>query len=191
VAVSGVGVALATAGGVLLYAGLKGENPLTALRDIAAGHPAGPSTAPGITAGAAAPAQAAPVQGPSASGFGPALVAAARSHRMDRYSQLQRNSAGFSDCSSFVGKSLRDIGVTPPGSSTTGDYLAWSALYKVPAADTVPGDLLANSAHMAVVTGPGTAIGQQNPLRNVAEGTFASIMSGTGAYLCLRYGKAR
>jgi hypothetical protein len=41
---------------------------------------------------------------------------------------------------------------------------------------------------MALVTGPGTAAGQENPSRNVAQGTFAQIMAGTGSYLVLRYG---
>jgi cell wall-associated NlpC family hydrolase len=184
--VSGTGVALATAGGVLVYAGLKGMNPLDALREIASGHPSG------ITANAPAAASA---TGDIAGGLGAAilggpLVAAAMGHASERYSQARRWETGFSDCSSFVGKSFKDIGVTPPGASVTGDYLAWRALVKVPADRAQAGDLLVNAAHMAIVTAPGMAIGQENPSRNVAQGTFAQIMAGTGAYLVLRYSAA-
>jgi hypothetical protein len=49
------------------------------------------------------------------------------------------------------------------------------------------GDLLVNAAHMVIVTGPDQAIGQENPTRNVATGSFASLMAGTGPYLCLRF----
>jgi cell wall-associated NlpC family hydrolase len=187
-AVSGIGVALATAGGVLVYAALKGESPLDALREIASGHPS--AVAANVPAAAAGTGDIAGALGATVLGFGTPLVAAAMGHATERYSQGRRWEPGFSDCSSFVGKSLKDIGIAPPGASVTGDYLAWRALVKVPAANAVAGDLLVNSAHMAIVTGPGTAVGQQNPSRNVAQGPFSSIMAGTGAYLCLRYAAA-
>jgi hypothetical protein len=86
-----------------------------------------------------------------------------------------------------VGKSLKLLGVTPPGASVTGDYLTWKWLYKVSASQAQAGDLLVNAAHMAIVTGPDAAIGQENPSRNVAQGSFAAIMAGTGPYLVLRF----
>lgn len=186
--VSGIGVALATAGGVLVYAALKGENPLDALREIASGHPSG--VVANAPAAAASLGGIAGALGATVTGFGTALVAAAMTHANERYSQARRWQDGYSDCSSFVGKSLKDIGIAPPGASVTGDYLAWGALVKVGADHAVAGDLLVNGAHMAIVTGPGTAIGQENPSRNVAQGTFSQIMAGTGAYLVLRYAAA-
>jgi cell wall-associated NlpC family hydrolase len=187
-AVSGIGVALATAGGVLVYAALKGQSPLDALREIASGHPS--AVAANTPAAASGTGDIAGALGATLLGFGPALVTAAMGHASERYSQARRWQDGYSDCSSFVGKSLKDIGIAPPGASTTGDYLVWRALVKVPAAHAVAGDLLVNSAHMSVVTAPGMAIGQQNPSRNVAQGPFSSIMAGTGPYLCLRYAAA-
>jgi cell wall-associated NlpC family hydrolase len=207
VAVSGTGVALATAGGVLLYAGLKGESPLVALREIVKGGPSPLKATPGAgftgsdlavtaatdlfnTGAAGVGVVAGGVVGAFAQlaqGFGSALVDAMNTFRNDRYSEAQRWAVGYSDCSSIVGKSLKLLHITPPGASTTPDYLAWGVLYKVPALQAKAGDLLVNTAHMAVVTGPGTAMGQQNPRRNVATGTFDSIMAGTGAYLVLRF----
>ena len=206
-AVSGTGVALATAGGVLLYAGIKGESPLVALREIASGKPSAPSSAPSagyvgtdaavnaatdlFNTGAAGVGAAAggvtDLFAQLAQGFGSALVDAAYLYRGDRYSQARRWQDGYSDCSSFVGKSLKRLGINPPGASVTGDYLIWKVLYKVPSSAAKAGDLLVNSAHMAIVMGPDQAIGQQNPFRNVAQDSFASIMAGTGAYLCLRF----
>lgn len=192
-AVSGTGVALATAGGVLLYAGLKGESPLVALRDIVSGHPDSVSassdyqaTATGSAVGSVAGGAGDAVQGVLTPGF-PELVTAVEQFRGDRYSQSKRWQTGFSDCSSFVGKGFMSLGVKPPGSSVTGSYLTWSALTKVAPSEAQAGDLLVNAVHMAVVTGPNAAIGQENPSRNVATGTFAAIMSGTGSYLVLRY----
>ncbi len=124
----------------------------------------------------------------TAAGTGlPQLVGAVRQFRADRYSQLKRWQQGFSDCSSFVGKGLKALGITPPGASTTVDYLAWSALRKIPESALQAGDLVVNTAHMIVATGPGTGIGQQNGRRNVQEGTIADLMAGTGTYVCLRY----
>lgn len=176
--VSGTGVALATAGGVLLYAGLKGASPLAALKQIVT---SGPSALPAT--GTAPQAVSAGTTGATSG-----LVAACMVNASDKYSQLKRWQKGFSDCSSWVGKGFLNLGITPPGASTTLDYLAWGALSKVDVSQAQAGDLLVNAAHMAVVTGPGTAVGQENPTRNVAQGTFAQIMAGTGSYLVLRYG---
>jgi hypothetical protein len=193
-AVSGVGVALATAGGVLLYAGLKGESPLVAIREIAGGHPGAVSAVPGNSAAAAAaaaevysPSGAAAAASVSAGRGFPQLAAAVQQFQGDRYSQARRWDQGYSDCSSFVGKGFKLTGVTPPGASTTANYLTWSLLRKVDVAQAVAGDLLVNAVHMVVCLDAKTAIGQENPSRNVQVGTFASLMSGTGAYLCLRY----
>lgn len=177
-AVSGTGVALATAGGVLLYAGLKGQSPLAALKQIVT---SGPSALP---ATGTAPSTSAGTTGPAATG----LVAACMVNAADKYSQARRWQQGYSDCSSWVGKGFKNLGITPPGASVTGDYLLWGALSKVDASQAQAGDLLVNAAHMAVVTGPGQAVGQENPSRNVAQGSFADIMAGTGSYLVLRYG---
>ena len=190
--ISGVHVALAVGGVVLAYAGLRDTNPLAALRDITSGRPAGVSAS---TAGLMlAPADAsatsgvgAAIAGASATAGGNALVAAAQRHRGERYSQGMRWSPGFSDCSSFVGKSFRDIGITPPGASLAASYLTWSKLARVDRAQLSPGDLCVNTGHIIIATGPNSAIGQENARDNVQTGTPEGLMWGTGTFVCLRY----
>lgn len=196
-AISGVGVALATAGGVLVYAGLRGESPLVALRDIASGKPpalSAVSGAPGQVGAAAGSAAAAGLAAASAArGVGAGSLSGlpnvlASQFGGDRYSQARRWDPGFSDCSSFVGKGLKAMGITPPGASVTTDYLAWTALGKIDRSQVGPGDLLVSTSHMACAIDVNTAIGQQNPRRNVRVGPIESdIMFGTGSFLCLRY----
>lgn len=210
--ISGTGVAVATLGGLLVYAGLTGQNPVQALKDISTGKPKGASKSSGYTNTQVYPGldqavtdanlnPAASAGGVLASAVGtgplPALPTAALSFIMDQYSQAKRNQTGFSDCSSFVGKSFRAIGITPPGGSTTGEYLVWKKLKKIPISEAGAGDLLVNSAHMAIVFNPNgslgggkyapVAIGQQNTQSDVRIDSFANIMYGTGAYICLRY----
>ena len=197
-AISGVGVALATAGAVAVYAGIKGESPLVALRDIASGRP------PALSTVSAAPAGQVGAAVGSAAASGLAAAVAARGvgagslsglpgvlssqFGADRYSQARRWDPGFSDCSSFVGKGLKVLGIAPPGASVTGDYLVWSALGKIDRSQVGPGDLLVATSHMAVAIDVNTAIGQQNPRRNVRVGPIESdIMFGTGGFVCLRY----
>ena len=119
-------------------------------------------------------------------GAGPALVRAALGHAGERYSQTRRWDSGFSDCSSFVGKSLRDIGIAPPPLSLAASYVAWPKLAKVPRSAVAIGDLIANVNHIIIATGPNDAIGQQNSNQNVQRGKIENLMWGTGAFVCLR-----
>ena len=195
-AISGVGLGLATAGGVMVYAALKGVNPLTAVREIAT---KGPSA---LSANPQAP-NLFPAEAGSPSGIGyvpagmpvpsggvlPELVNSAYRFIGDKYSQGKRWQNGFSDCSSFVGKAFRGIGITPPGGSTTWDYLAWRSLSKVDASQMGAGDLLVNTNHMVIAIDGATCIGQENPTSNVRVGAPSDLMFGTGGYVVLRYNK--
>lgn len=171
-AVSGLGLSLATAGGVLLYAGLKHESPLAALKEIIS---TGPSQVSGVS-GLPVPAGS----GASAGGSGPLpqLVASARTHAGDRYSQARRNVQGFSDCSSFASKAFAGIGIFEPRDRnfTTLSYMAWNHLKVIDRRSVGAGDLLITSGHMIIATGPDTGIGQQNGRRNVQEGTIGSLI---------------
>lgn len=189
--ISGVAVGVAAVGGLFVYAGFQGVNPLEALRDISSGKsrplsttPSSWSNDPTRRSGGVAQAGAGAVGG---SGFGPALVAAARRRRSERYSQARRWEAGYSDCSSYVGKALKDIGISPPGASVTGSYLAWSQLRTVPRSQMQEGDLLCGSGHIAIATGAATAIGQQNGRHNVKEGPADQIMFGQPSWVVRRY----
>jgi hypothetical protein len=182
--ISGVGVGIASGGALLIYAGLKGVNPLAALRDIASGKPPAILNSAGHRRVTLAGGDPMLVGG--AVGF-PPLLAALAPFRADRYSQARRWETGFSDCSSYIGKGFKSIGITPPGSSTVLEYLAWPMLEKLPDVMLAgPGDLLISSSHIAVVVNATQAMGQQNPARNVAVGTYKDIMY-PGSYGYYRY----
>jgi hypothetical protein len=182
--VSGLAVAIATAGGLLVYAGFRGTTPVQALRDLSTG------TAPGLAAGGPVQLQASGALGAAAAGgavLGGSVAAAAQKYRADKYSQLRRQQTGWSDCSSFCDKILRDLGVPPsPLWSSTANYRSSKDWERIPLADTQPGDVAINSHHMVMITAAGgtAAIGQQNPRVNVRTGTVQNLMSND--FYCLR-----
>ncbi len=177
--ISGVAVATATLGSVLVYAGLRGVNPVQALRDVAGGNPppviGTPTTVTPSTVGASVPAA-------SSSGQRARVVAAAQSYSSDVYSQARRRQAGYSDCSSFVDKALRAAGIDPPGSpwANTSNFRLAGDWTTIPLAQTQPGDIVVNSHHMILITGAGgaSAIGQQRTGVNVRTGPASSLISG-------------
>jgi cell wall-associated NlpC family hydrolase len=204
--ISGIAVAVAAAGGVLVYAGFQGVNPLEALREISAGKPkqledtdttwvhdamnrlvpvpgVGGALGGGATGGGMVPASY--VEGSST--VGNALVQSAMKYKGDIYSGPKRWQKGYSDCSSFVGKSFKDIGITPPGGSLTWDYQAWGKLKTIKMSEIQAGDLLCSAAHIAIAISPTEAIGQQNERRNVQIGPIKSIMANSGKWYPRRY----
>jgi cell wall-associated NlpC family hydrolase len=189
--ISGVAVALASAGGVLLYAGFQGKSPLDALRDITSGKTQAlmPSTVSftndPTTIGQGGSGVIAASYGTSA--VGAAIAAAALTHRGEKYSQAKRWQPGYSDCSSFVGKALKDAGITPPGASVTGSYRTWSALRTVSRDEIQTGDILCGSGHVAIALDGTRAIGQQNSRQNVRVDAIDSIMFGQPGWVPRRY----
>jgi len=192
--ISGVAVALATAGGVLLYAGFQGQNPVQALKDITAGKTK--ALEPGTVSftndptslgsgGGAVPAGWS--GGGAGSGIGARIVAAAMTHRGERYSQTRRWQSGYSDCSSFVGKALKDVGITPPGGSVTGSYLVWGKLKTVSRDAIQAGDILCSPGHVAIAVSPAQAIGQQSSRTNVKLDSIENIMWGNPSWVPRRY----
>lgn len=180
--ISGIAVAVATGGAVLVYAGLRGVSPLQAARDVGGGKPPAvvgkPTTAP-VTGGV-----------PASSGFGDArraaVVSAAQKYAGDIYSQAKRTQTGYSDCSSFVDKALRDAGISPPSHPWANTALyRLSPEWKTITADKVqPGDIAISAAHMVLVTAKGgtAGIGQQRPGVNVRTGTMQTLF-GTQFYV--------
>jgi len=183
--ISGVGIAVTTGGALLVYAGFKGMNPVQALKEISSGAPS-PLEA-GSYGRAVGKALTDNLVIPSSSGGSSALVTALGRFQGDHYSQLKRWQPGFSDCSSFVGKGLKAIGIKPPGASTTLSYLSSPSWRKISRAEAKAGDLAVNTSHMAVFTDNSNGIGQQNQRRNVSVDTMTNLMSGTGSFTCLRY----
>lgn len=206
--ISSLHLAIAAGGGVLIYAALRGVTPLQALRDVTSGEPPAVSTeGKKITRWAARGEVPGEVADPDFTGGGygstpwngvyrkaktpkalqrpSAFVAAAVAHGSERYSQANRWARGQSDCASFVGKALLDIGVEPPGGSVTGDYLRSGAWVTV--ATPRAGDIAVNAAHMAIFTSGSTGIGQQNSRRNVVRDTMDNLMANTGSWQIRRY----
>lgn len=198
---SGTAVGVLTVGALLVYAGFRGVSPLQALRDVTSGKPvpitshnAGLET--GTVAGDAMnPSQNAALT-PQGTAFGKAVVAAAVSMQSDHYSQgpMSRISNGFSDCSSFSAKAFNRAGATGIKPYWTTMSFRASAMFKViPTAEASAGDIIItplktlSGAHMAVVTAPGQAIGQQNSRSNVQTGDFAKIMYGKPSFIAMRY----
>lgn len=202
--ISSLHLAIAAGGGVLLYAALRGIAPVQALKDITSGSPPAVSTSGKTvkkwtergeaTDEAYLPAGEGtePWNGKWNLNKAPAtlqrpgtLIAAANYYAGDKYSQGKRWQRGFSDCSSFVGKSLLGIGIKPPGGSVTGDYLRSGDWVKV----TSPraGDIAVNAKHMALFTDGARGIGQQNPNRNVQRDTMDNLMANSGSWEIRRY----
>lgn len=171
--ISGTGVAVTAFGAVLIYAGFRGVSPLQALRETAGGSPppvASQSTPPlvsqqsGLNSGDTRRA---------------AVVAATQKYVGDVYSQARRREPGYSDCSSFVDKALRDVGIAPPFSpwANTANYRMSPEWRTIPANQALPGDIAIAVGHMVLITAPGGAagIGQQRPGVNVRIGDMRTL----------------
>jgi hypothetical protein len=200
--ISSLHLAIAAAGGVLLYAALRGVSPLQALKDVASGAPPAVSTEGKTIKGSDGSVD--PDFVPQGSGTadwkgGPykrakvpkafqkptTFVAAAQTHGAEKYSQAKRWARGYSDCASFVGKALLDIGVEPPGGSTTSAYLASGKWAKV--SEPRLGDIAINAKHMVICTSGSTGIGMQNSRRNVQRDSLDNLMANTGRWEVRRY----
>lgn len=180
--ISGLAVAVAAGGGVLAYAGFKGLTPIAALKEISG--KSGPSAVSnvgtvlatatvtdGVGAGVAAANAAA----------GGGIAAAASPYMKDKYSQTKRRQTGYSDCSSFVYKIMRDVGTPPTVAwSNTTNYHIDPKLKTIPVSQAAAGDLALSAGHVMILTGGGgansPALGQQNTRENVVAGTLAKYM---------------
>lgn len=177
--ISGLSIALATGGGILVYAGFRGVNPIQALRGISGGNPPAVSSTP-VSFGSV-------VAGAAAAGLGATVSSAAAKYTGDKYSQAKRTQKGWSDCSSFCDKILTDIGIPPPVKwASTSNFRITGEWKTIPLSQTMPGDIAVNSHHMVMITAPGgtAAIGQQNPRVNVRTGSVNNLID---SYVCKRY----
>lgn len=185
--ISGLAVAFASVGGLLVYAGLRGTTPIGALREVSGGKPAPVSstgtTLTGSSVGSAAGNAAQAIAGQLGGGVvGPratGVAGAAQKYAGDKYSQVKRTQVGWSDCSSFCDKILTDVGVPPPVKwASTANYRISPEWKTIRLADSQAGDIAVNSHHMVMILGPGgkSAIGQQNPRVNVRSGTVDQLI---------------
>lgn len=196
--ISGFGIATATAGALLVYAGIRNVTPLQALREaVGAGRLPGGSSS---TSGAVEKAEQALQQPPGAyvgsgiiavgSGPFPQLVQAVQPFMSDQYSQARRWQDGYSDCSSFIGKGLKRLGIDP-GISTTISMLADKRWKRIPRESAGAGDIAINQAHVVLFTAPNRAVGQENPSRDVQSGTPEELMTGSGSWVVMRWAGPR
>jgi len=187
---------MAAAGAVLVYVGIKGVGIREGLRTFGAGKlPESQGGAGGAIAaaesernGAGGTAGTRAAEG-AVVGAGPhaEIARAALGHRSEVYSQARRNDPGFSDCSSFVGKALTDVGIKPPSPSVTGSYLVWPKLKRIKREEIQAGDLLCGTGHIAIALDNATAIGQQRTGVNVRVGPIDDIMYGNPGWFPQRY----
>lgn len=181
-------IGVITVGTVLVYAGFRGVSPLTVFKEVSGGKlppvVGKPTPAPAGSGGG----------GGSASGFGDgrraSVVAAAQKYVRDQYSQAKRTQPGFSDCSSFVDKALKDAGIAPPLNpwANTALYRISPEWKTIPAAQVQPGDIAISAAHMVLITAAGGAagIGQQRTNVNVRTGNMATLF-GSQSYVFKTY----
>lgn len=184
--VPGLAVALTAGGALLIFAGIRGISPLTALREVSSGQtePLAVPTRLDDSVGGGIVYSSDSSAG--AAGAHPEIADATARFKGDKYSQAYRNRIGYSDCSSFVAKSMRAAGIDVDNKNTTA-FMAWPYLKRISKSEIGRGDLLINHTHMAVALDGQRAIGQQNKNRNVATGSFEAIMMNTGPWSAYRY----
>jgi peptidoglycan DL-endopeptidase CwlO len=182
--ISGRALALATAGGVLVYAGLRGESPLEALRGILTGSPPPLPEGKGISltdfGSGTIPGAAGVGTGPNAQ-----LATAATKYLGVPYRWGGTSRSGL-DCSGLVVVSYRDIGVTGVPRTSLGQRM-WSNHIQV--SSPAAGDLVYWPGHIGIMVGAGKMINAPRTGRNVE---YASVGSRNGvAPTYLRYAPKR
>lgn len=175
--ISGLGVAAATAGSLLMYAGIRDVSLLDALRQVTGGSlPKGNADGKGAPAVAAAQAvlhgggasagTAVPAGGTAvAAGPGfPALAQAALRYKGLPYVWGATGPDSF-DCSGLVQRAFADVGVKAP--RTTYQQQPWRALAPITAAQASAGDLVFWPGHVAIVVAPGMVVHAPRPGKTV------------------------
>jgi hypothetical protein len=147
VGTSGKAIALATAGGVLVYAGLRGENPLEALRSILTGSPAplpeGKPVTLDVSIGATGTAEG--------TGVGPFPgLASAAARYLGRPYKWAGNFVGNGggDCSGLVVRAFADNGIKGVPRTSLGQ-MSWSKMKRTK--EPGAGDLVWWPGHIGIM----------------------------------------
>lgn len=209
--ISGTGLALATAGGVLLWSGLSGVTPLDLVKNLTQPgaklppiHVGSPteilgqlatstfSTAGGILNSSYTTGSAGPV--PASSELGARIAAAAERYAgRVPYKWGGATPSGW-DCSGMVTYVLHhDLGLNLPSNTHTvsQQFYVWSGATDVPASQCQAGDLVCWLSHIAIATGPTTCVGAENPRSGTVEGPISQMGPGNGETYVIRRVKAQ
>lgn len=170
--VSGVALALAAAGSVLLVAGIRNAPPADLLRAMVRGRPL-PTGTPQVIGGSTGGSRDPSPGGPQPPGggvtgkpgdtdtTGARAVAAARKYLGTKYVFGGHAPGGF-DCSGLITYVLaHDLGITGLPNQThtvTSQWYIWGGADTVPWDEQRPGDLVCWMSHIGMVTSPGNMI---------------------------------
>lgn len=188
--ISGVAVAAAAAGGILVYSAIKNASIADTLRALATGQPVvGKSTGSVQYYGRLVNQAAGSASGSGAlvGATGPAVAADARKYLgvPYKFGGAQNPQAGF-DCSGLVNWVLgHDFGLQLPGQKTagfdgsshgpvTGDYYVWTGATSIDRSLCAPGDLVCWPSHIGIATGQNTYIDAPTFGETVHETTIGS-----------------
>ena len=206
---SGSGLALATAGGVVLWAGLAGVSPVSIVKSVGSGKaPPAPdlsSLASGLLSGSlfktlASGSSSGSGAGASASGasavfggsaLGNQIATDALKYVGTPYVYGGNTPSGW-DCSGFVNWVLgRDLGLSLPNSRPTSEtYYTWSGLETVATADAQAGDLACWLTHIVICTSPTEGVGAETEGVGTVTGTLTNMGPGGETFVIRRLKQA-
>lgn len=168
--ISGIGVAVATAGGFLLYAGIRDVNLLTGLREIVGGKTPTPTPPKPSILDKVVPEAIHGFDPAARVSRGDAIATAARAQLGKPYVWGTAGPNTF-DCSGLAVYALRQSGVSvPPNVRRVRDFVRWDGTYGVPRTDTKPGDLVCwDFVHMGIAVSHDRMIHAPLPGTSVSE----------------------
>jgi cell wall-associated NlpC family hydrolase len=178
--IPGRALALAAAGGILVYAGLRDENPLQALRGLLTGSPPPVPAGKGVQLSEFGTGE---IPSGISGGVHPEIAQAAIKYIGVPYKWGGTSSRGV-DCSGLVVLAFRDNGITDVPRTSWGQR-AWSKVRVVSAGEAGAGDLVWWPGHIGIVVSSGRMV---NSPRTGLTVRYAAIGSREGrAPTYLRY----
>jgi len=191
---SGIAVGSIAAGGIFVYAGIKGYSIPNTIKVLISGkNPAVQAQTTGLTGTSSI----GDTSGATGSASGSAIASDALKYVGQRYIYGGPSTPGKWDCSSFVSYVLgHDLGLAIPGgnwASVTANgtqhgpdssaYMSFGT--SVPLSSAQPGDIVATADHMGIVIGNGQMVSAQDPQLGTGIGNYTSGFPG-GTPVCRR-----
>ena len=203
--VSGTGLALATAGGVILWAGLAGVTPLQIIKTVSSGkNPPAPDVGSLISdlgkelfgsIGSAIFGASQPTTSSSnnntvnaSADTGSAVANDALKYVGTPYKWGGADPSGW-DCSGFVTYVLHhDLGYDLPDNThtVTGQFLVWSGASTIPTSQAQAGDLVCWPTHIAIAISSTDCVGAENPSLGTITGKFTNMGPGGEGFVIRR-----